>query len=463
VDITKKDRTELKTFFKANAIPKESEFAAFIDGVLNQKEDGIVKPSGGPLSIQAESPTAGTVSQQRLIHFYQDFTTNLADWSLSLNPRDDQGTAKAGFSINRVNSDGTEVSRLFIDGQTGNIGIGSINPKVKLEVAGQTKLVGAVGINRAPIDNQHLAIQTTTGNIGLNITDSTGITNLLAVFPNGDVIINGGNLGVGSTSPKRRLHVEGNEIHSGGSAAGFSFANRQASGLVEGPANGERWVWYSDQGTARLWSGTDKIYIHTNGDVRVVGSLSGGNTTPGWTLGRGGVNADNWLRLSQQSDGAYHDFAVGALWAGNSVRFNRQDLAEVTPVNTNDNLEQGDVVIIDRESGLRVTRSTQPGDTAVYGVVSSYEQAAMVIGGGGPDAMATTKDRVPIALVGRVRVKVSAENGAIAVGDLLTTSETPGHAMRCGDRPGYAGAILGKALEPLARGIGLITVLVTLQ
>ena len=69
----------------------------------------------------------------------------------------------------------------------------------------------------------------------------------------------------------------------------------------------------------------------------------------------------------------------------------------------------------------------------------------------------------PVALIGRVKAKASAEAGPIRVGDLLTTSETPGCLMRCEDISRCAGAIAGKALEPLVKGQGKILVLVTLQ
>ena len=59
--------------------------------------------------------------------------------------------------------------------------------------------------------------------------------------------------------------------------------------------------------------------------------------------------------------------------------------------------------------------------------------------------------------------KVSAENGAIRTGDLLVTSNTPGHAMKGTDPARMLGAIVGKALEPLEGGTGVILVLVTLQ
>jgi hypothetical protein len=113
---------------------------------------------------------------------------------------------------------------------------------------------------------------------------------------------------------------------------------------------------------------------------------------------------------------------------------------------------------------MRVRRSVQAHDPAVYGVVSSYAQAAMVIGGsGGPDDMTQVFDKRPIALVGRVKIKVCSETGPIRVGDLLTTSSRPGHAMRCADPAAHPGAIAGKALEPFSGETGTITALVTLQ
>jgi hypothetical protein len=70
-------------------------------------------------------------------------------------------------------------------------------------------------------------------------------------------------------------------------------------------------------------------------------------------------------------------------------------------------------------------------------------------------------NRPALALVGRVRVKVSAENGPITVGDLLTTSSTPGHAMKATEPK--RGTILGKALGELESDTGMIDVLVMLQ
>ena len=73
------------------------------------------------------------------------------------------------------------------------------------------------------------------------------------------------------------------------------------------------------------------------------------------------------------------------------------------------------------------------------------------------------EDRAPVALMGKVFCKVDAGYGVVAVGDMLTTSPTAGHAMRAADRERSFGAVLGKALRPLDDGRGLIPILVTLQ
>jgi hypothetical protein len=68
-----------------------------------------------------------------------------------------------------------------------------------------------------------------------------------------------------------------------------------------------------------------------------------------------------------------------------------------------------------------------------------------------------------VALSGRVYCLADASDGPIAPGDLLTTSDTPGHARRVDDHTRAQGAVLGKALTRLESGRGLVLVLVSLQ
>lgn len=97
--------------------------------------------------------------------------------------------------------------------------------------------------------------------------------------------------------------------------------------------------------------------------------------------------------------------------------------------------------------------------------------AGILSGGGGiqPGLTLRQKDTVadgtlPVACTGRVWCFCDAgAGGAIAAGDLLTTSGTPGHAMKASDDRRSRGAILGKAMSSLPSGKGLVLVLVTLQ
>ena len=118
----------------------------------------------------------------------------------------------------------------------------------------------------------------------------------------------------------------------------------------------------------------------------------------------------------------------------------------------------GTVVVLD--GGDRVTVSSRAYDPRVAGVVSGaggYRPSILL------DHRGATVGREPIALAGKVYCQVDATFGAVQVGDLLTTSPTPGHAMRATDQQRAFGSVLGKAMEPLESGTALLPVLVTLQ
>jgi hypothetical protein len=122
------------------------------------------------------------------------------------------------------------------------------------------------------------------------------------------------------------------------------------------------------------------------------------------------------------------------------------------------NAEPGTVLVI--HSSGKLSACTEPYDTRVAGVVSGAGnlRAAIVL-----QRLQDRPDRSPLALVGKALCKVDAAFGGVAAGDLLTTSATPGHAMRVADRIKAVGAILGKALHPLGAGRGLVPILVSLR
>jgi hypothetical protein len=129
-------------------------------------------------------------------------------------------------------------------------------------------------------------------------------------------------------------------------------------------------------------------------------------------------------------------------------------------------LEPGDVLAIDPQHGQAVRKSREPNSRLLIGVYST-KPTILAVGDHGIDD--SRVGEVPVAMLGIVPTKVSAENGPIHAGDLLTTAGTPGYAMKAspvvvGGVAIYpTGTILGKALEPLAQGKGAIKVLVTLR
>ncbi len=121
--------------------------------------------------------------------------------------------------------------------------------------------------------------------------------------------------------------------------------------------------------------------------------------------------------------------------------------------------EPGTVLVLDDEPG-RLRPSDAPYDTRVAGVISGAGKfrPGIVL-----DRKASRAGRRPVALMGKVFCRVEANSSPVRPGTLLTTSETPGHAMAATDRDRAFGAVLGKALAGLESGCGLVPVLVALQ
>jgi hypothetical protein len=118
----------------------------------------------------------------------------------------------------------------------------------------------------------------------------------------------------------------------------------------------------------------------------------------------------------------------------------------------------GSVMVIGDEGSVRMSASAY--DKRVAGVISGAGPFKPGITLGRRDS---DRRRPAIALVGKVFCKVDTVNGPIRVGDLLTTSSTPGHGMKATDPLRSFGAVIGKALGGLERGRGMVPILVVLQ
>jgi hypothetical protein len=165
------------------------------------------------------------------------------------------------------------------------------------------------------------------------------------------------------------------------------------------------------------------------------------------------IAANNASRRIFRVDTSGSVYAFGAFSPGGA------DYAESVSIRgKKDEYQPGDVLVIDPDSDRRFAVSPEAYSTRVAGVFSTRPG---IVGSQHP--LEESTEEIPLAMVGIVPCHVSTENGPIRRGDLLVTSSTPGYAMRGTDRARMTGAILGKALQNLDAGAGVIEILVSLE
>lgn len=186
------------------------------------------------------------------------------------------------------------------------------------------------------------------------------------------------------------------------------------------------------------------VFSHTasSGDATMVitqaGKVGIGMTTPSKQLQVNGVTSTKILEITGGAD-----------------------FAETFDVVESEPLLPGTVVSINPDNSGQLRVSDMAYDRTVAGIISGAGgiQPGMLMGQEGTIA----NGKHPVALTGRVYCLVDATYGDIKPGDLLTTSPTPGHAMKVNDHEAGRGAIIGKAMTSLTDGKGLVLVLVSLQ
>jgi len=234
------------------------------------------------------------------------------------------------------------------------------------------------------------------------------------------------------------------------------FAKADTNGVqAEGGANGVI-------ATGKGWCGVVGISESTSGGFGVYGENTAGGT------GVVGVSK-MWMGVYGESQsttggaGVCGKGKLAGLFQGDvivtgDIQLTNADCAEHFNIGNDLLVEPGTVMVVGGEGAL--FPSQQAYDKRVAGVVSGagdYKPGVVL------DKQQSESNRQPIALLGKVYCKVDAQFGAIEVGDLLTTAPTPGHAMKAKNPFEALGAVIGKALRPLAEGQGLIPILIALQ
>jgi hypothetical protein len=366
---------------------------------------------------------------------------------------------------------------------TGNVGVGTSAPNGKLHIADslagfdpilklEDKIDPGNGATRLTLTNPRstLLIEAFGSSSYGILSNAAGVTALppasalfigsgskmpLYMFANDSymkpqvTLSPAGNLGINTTAPLARLHVEGSSTYNTNGV----FSAIYAKGTADYPM-------------ALMLDGTG-----TSDSIARLRALNNGQTK--WQLNFGDdLFFYNWtdtfnVRMALKVNGdvgigttapAAKLHVAGDIKVDGNINAKYQDVAEWVP--STQKLKAGTVVVLDPERPNHVLASNAAYDTAVAGVVSEKPGLALGDAGDGKALVATT---------GRVKVRVDATRAAIRIGDLLVTSEVEGVAMKSepvavgGRRIHAPGTIIGKALEPLAGGKGEILVLLSLQ
>jgi hypothetical protein len=335
----------------------------------------------------------------------------------------------------RVSGSTTPAPSSYAIGVYGENGGG---PAIKGVSDNTTTGVGVFGIARDSVGSRGGSVGVKgVADIGLQGTGRHGVVGYATEVHDGDDGAGGWfENNATSVSETKLRDGRGAGVHAVSDRGDGVFAEGYRYGVVGRSTNG------SNAGVVGVKSGFD---VATRGFARSYGVYSRGDAA---------VDGNIYITGTGYSDGGYQAYG------GNL------DVAEWTKV-SDKTIESGDVVVIDRSNKKEVKKSSSASSPLVAGIIST--KPAFCAGGQNDgnkenplsaDQMKAKGYRM-LALAGQVPCKVSAENGPIEVGDLLTSSNTPGHAMKATDPK--IGTIIGKAMEPLASGKGTITVLVTLQ
>ncbi|OGH21221.1 MAG: hypothetical protein A2629_02580, partial [Candidatus Levybacteria bacterium RIFCSPHIGHO2_01_FULL_41_15] len=255
------------------------------------------------------------------------------------------------------------------------------------------------------------------------------------------------NVGIGTATPSAVLDIQGGQM--GGNAALIvNQTGASANDLFTASASGVTKFTIQNGGTA---SSAGNFVFDTTGII---------STTKKQTLTLGDANtgeihiytpagAKTELLCSNASHG--DALALSDASIGDCSNAGQGDIAEY--YGSSGDLEPGDLVVMDQNKAPQevqtdvghgskawVKKSSYPYDNKLIGIVSTNPSRFSLLSDG---VFEEEEISVPVALVGRVPVKVSTENGPINIGDVLTSSSVPGVAMKST----RAGQVVGKALQ----------------
>ncbi len=246
----------------------------------------------------------------------------------------------------------------------------------------------------------------------------------------------GNNVGIGNSDPQCKLHIKSN-----GELVRLEGANHAYISFYQHDDNADRsgYLGYGSSSNNNFYLVNDQdgsMIFRTSNVTRMIIS-EGGN------IGVGITTPDSKLHVNGKTKTRCLEIIGGC------------DIKE--DLNSIEKLQPGDIVVIDDKNPGQIRRTNETYDRKVAGVISGANGINPGISLSQNDVM---EGEFPLTMVGRVYVKAT---GIIQVGDMLTTSHLPGHAMAVSDFSKAHGTVIGKAMSANESGEGMVLVLVNLQ
>lgn len=398
-------------------------------------------------------------------------TSGVWGQSLSSSGRGVYGTCDSGIGVYGTSNSGVGVYA----GSDSGVGVHAVSSSDTALWAETTS--GSAGVDARNYDSGYGLHAESNSGIGVHAVSNSG-TALQAMTSGGDAAVDARNT---TNSGVYGQSDSGVGVYAVSSSSTGVYAHSDSGVGVHAVSNSDTALWAQTSGgiagvDARNTGGGRGVYAESAGPGGGGAAVwAQANHADGIALWGNSNSTDSTLVLRNDGSG---DLIRGFSHGDWDFRFRvdndgrttvsvlaitgGSDLSEQFDVTAaNGEVTPGLVVCIDADHPGRLLVCSKAYDRTVAGVVSGAGgiEPGMVMGQEGSPA----DGAYPVALTGRVYVSADASAGPIQPGDLLTTSDTPGHVMRVSDYAQAQGAIIGKAMTALEKGRGLILVLVTLQ